>query len=105
MKAGELRHRITLEQPSETQDKYGEVLTSWTTLATVYARKEDLTGRELFQAQQVNASVSTRFTIRHRPGLTAKLRVNHGGTIYNIESIQDPDGRSRQIVLICSRDG
>ena len=103
MRAGMLRHRVVIEQVTEAQNDYGEPVETWAELATVWARKEDLSGRELFAAQQVQSTVTTRFTIRYRSDVQAKQRLSHAGTVYNIESVQDPDGRRCFLYVLASR--
>jgi hypothetical protein len=46
MKLGKLRHRITIEQVSETQDVDGHVLESWSAYAMVQASIEPVSGRD-----------------------------------------------------------
>ena len=106
VRAGQLRHRVTLQEETEAQDSYGEPVGTWGNLSTnpaIWARKEDLSGAELAQAQQLNAVVTTRFTVRYRADITASMRVVHGSDSYGIESVQDPDGRQERLYLLCSR--
>lgn len=105
MRAGKLRHRIRIEAPGTVQDKYGEPVEGWTTFAEVWASREDLTGREAFAAQQVNAEVTTRFGLRFLPGMTANMRVQCEGIGYDLQSVADPDGRGRELVLYAVRQG
>lgn len=105
MEAGKLRHLITIEAPTEAQDKYGEPVQGWTQVAEVWASREDLSGREWFAAQQVQADVTTRFRIRYRDGIRATMRVTSDGVTYNILSAADPDGKSRTLVLLAAREG
>jgi len=102
MRAGQLRHRITIEANGQTRNEYGELVEDWSPLATVWASKEDLSGREQFQGQQFNAVVTTKFAIRYRDDVTAAMRILLGSTVYNIESIQDPTGRKETLFLLCS---
>lgn len=103
MRAGLLRHRITIEALSSTQNEYGEEVSTWATFVTAWAAKEDLTGGELFGAQQVSAEVGTRFTLRYRNGITPKMRVLNSGDAYNIEAVLDQDGKRRWLHLLCTR--
>jgi SPP1 family predicted phage head-tail adaptor len=105
MQAGKLRHRITVEAPNEAQNEYGEPVESWAPFAEVWASREDLTGREAFLAQQVKAEVTTRFVFRYVAGITANMRVRSDGTLYNLHSVADPDGRRRTLVLLAVREG
>jgi len=105
MQAGKLRHRITIEAPTGTQNKYGEPVEGWAPFAEVYASREDLTGREQFLAQQVKADVTTRFVVRYLDGVSAKMRILSDGVSYNIESVADPDGKRRTLVIVAAREG
>lgn len=104
--AGELRHRITIEHHVDLQDEAGEPIEQWQDIpsqARVWAKREDLEGRELFQAQQINAQVATQFTIRWRTDVDARMRVVSDGIAYHIEAVQDPEGRREMLLLLCSR--
>jgi SPP1 family predicted phage head-tail adaptor len=105
MRAGELRHRITIEHATEVQDEYGEPLKVWAPFVEAWASREDLTGREAFQAQQVRAELTTRFGMRYVDGITAKMRVNAGGVLYDIASVADPEGRGRTLIIMAERQG
>lgn len=101
MRAGELRHRITIQRATETQDAFGAVVQTWSTFATLWAGVEALSGREFFAAQQVNAQVSHRIRIRYLSGVTPKMRVVFGSRTFNIEVVMD-DGRRRELQLLVS---
>lgn len=103
--AGKLRHRVALQAlgaGSPQQTGSGMPDESWSTVATVYASVEPLNGRELFAAQEHHAETTTRIRIRYRSGVTAKMRVSHGGTLYNILSVIDPEKRHKEMQLMCS---
>ncbi|MGE5553300.1 MAG: phage head closure protein [Betaproteobacteria bacterium] len=101
MRAGELRHRVTIQQLVESQNEYGEIATTPQTLAAVWGAVEDLSGREYFAAQQVSAEVSTRIRIRYRGGVVPKMQAVANGRTYDILAVLDPDGRRRELHLMC----
>lgn len=99
---GELRHRITIQKPVSTQDEFGQPTDSWDNVITLWAKVEDLSGREYFIAQQVPASqVNARITIRWRVGIKSEMRIVHGDRILNIKAVLDPDGRRKWLHLMC----
>lgn len=104
VRAGRLRHRVSVEELVSALDSDGATEEAWVTFAwPVPADIVALSGRELIAAQAVQSKVSTRIKIRHLPGLKASMRIVHRGEIYNIEGpIPDPDSRIRFITLICS---
>jgi SPP1 family predicted phage head-tail adaptor len=105
MEAGKLRHRITIEESTTVANNYGEPVETWATFAEVNASREDLSGRELYSAQQVHADVTTSFGLRYLTGVTASMRIVSDGLTYNIRSVSDPDGRKRELAIIAARVG
>lgn len=101
MRAGLLRHVATIEQATETQDSLGATVQAWATFATVRASVEDLRGREFFDARHTSAEVTTRIRIRHRAGVTPKMRVKVDGRTFDIQAVLDPKGRKRELELMC----
>lgn len=80
--------RIVIQSVSESRDAMGGVTQSWSTFATVWAERKDLTGREYFTAgQSERAEIESIWRIRYLSGLTNKHRFTHGGETYDIESI------------------
>ena len=98
-----MRRLVTIEQVTETPNEYGEPTQSWAEFAQVWAEQVDLTGRELLQAQQVRATITTRFTMRYLAGVTAKMRILSDGVTYILMSPMDPDGRKRTLVILAER--
>ena len=101
MKAGSLRHRVTIQQLTITQGTAGEVIEGWSDVATVYAAVEPLSGREFWQAQQVAAESQIRVRIRYRAGLDTTMRVIHDVRTLEILSIVDPEERHAELQLMC----
>ncbi len=101
LKAGALRHRVTLQTVGETPDGGGGFTTAWTDVATVWAAIEPLRGRERLHAQQLENPVTHRVTIRYRAGVTAKMRLKFGPRILNIRAVVNPSERNRTLELLC----
>ena len=64
--AGERDRQITIQQLTESVGGTRFPVESWSTLATVFARREDLGGRERFMAHQLSAPYDTRWEIPYR---------------------------------------
>jgi SPP1 family predicted phage head-tail adaptor len=103
LKAGNLRHRVTLEQQVTEDNSSGETGVFWNYVTTLWASIDALSVREMLLAQQVQSQVSTKIVIRKYPGIDATYRIRHNGVIYNIAGVM-PDGDSGQeyLVLTCS---
>lgn len=101
MRAARLRHRVTIQQPVTAANAYGERITTWSTVATVWGAVEPLRGREFFDAEQVQAEISHRVVLRYRAGLNSTMRLLHLGRVLHIVTIIDVDERHRELQLMC----
>ncbi len=90
MGAGKYRHLMTLEQPiaGDASEASGEVLSTWTKLASMWCSLVPLSGKELFAAQQVRAQTTHLVRTRHRNDLTitTAMRLTYRSRIFAIES-------------------
>jgi head-tail adaptor len=97
MRAGKLRHRVTIDHAVDVQDSTtGAVDTLWTPLVKVWADIQPARGRERFTDGGILAESDTKITLRSPPGfrLTAKHRIRHtsarfGDTIYNVVDVPE----------------
>jgi len=101
IKAGDLRHPVTLLRPESTVGERGRRETQWIEAARVYAAKSDVSGREFYQAHAYNAEDIVTFTIRWRDDVTQKWRIRHGGTEYNILEVNHLGYMTDYIRLKC----
>lgn len=102
MRAGELRHRVTIQEASETVTSAGERSKTWNDVATVWAAIEPLTGRERWQAQQVMATATHRVRMRYRGDVDVENRLVYGSRVLDILQVINPDERGRELVIICA---
>jgi SPP1 family predicted phage head-tail adaptor len=97
------RHLLTLETRTETPDSFGEAALSYTELATAWGSIESVNARERFEAQQVKADVSHRITLRYAAsyaGLSPSDRITYGSRTFDLVSVMDRDGMSREIEIL-----
>lgn len=101
MQAGRLRHRVALQSVALTADAVGGQTETPATVATVWAAVEAVGGTE-YQAQDgVHGALTHRVRIRYRTGITRTMRVLWGTRVLEIESVEDPDDRQRELHLLC----
>lgn len=106
MEPGLLRHVLNLQSKQETQDASGHSVQSFQTYATVRGDVRPLRGRELFSAQQVNADLSHRVTIRYhkdvgRKDQIVKQEANASDRTLEVLAVRDPDEHKRWLELDC----
>lgn len=102
MHAGQLRHRIQIQQPDEARDDFGGQVPTWTTIAVVWADIQPVTGREYFSAQQINAELSHKILIRFQSGIQPTQRVLYGAREFDIHAVINTGERNRELLLLCS---
>ena len=74
MKAGDLKHQITIERPKYSTDKSGNRRTKWLPVITCMAKITDVSGR-------------VTFGVRWLDSIDKECRIIHDGRVYHIEQI------------------
>lgn len=96
--AGILDRRVDIEQPVVARDAaYGAEQTTWSVLASVWARVTEADRAEDSATGLRLASRRAVFRIRYRADVTAKMRIAYGGQKFNI--VGDPVEVGRKIGL------
>lgn len=102
MRAGRLRHRITLERESVTRNQFKEEVREWQPYAKRWADVRPLGGKEFWAAQQVIDDLTHEVRLRFMPGINAKDRVVFAGRVFDIVAPPVNVGeRNRELVLMC----
>jgi SPP1 family predicted phage head-tail adaptor len=113
IRAGALRHSVTIRRETRTRNPSGGGYTSaWTDVATVRAEVTGLTGSESVLSQALQGVATFQVRIRWRGDITPADQLRSaGGACFgfdakgderyvNIRSAVDPDGRREQLVII-----
>ena len=84
---GQLNRKITIVDRTTDQNEYGEPIDSFNEIASVWSSVKNLTGQELFTANQAHPESSTKFTIRYRPNIKPQMKINYGSRSFVILSV------------------
>jgi SPP1 family predicted phage head-tail adaptor len=104
LRAGKLRHRLTLQYKTETRTATGDVSWTWTTDSTVWGAIEPIIGsREYLAASQTQNEIMVMIMIRYHATVAPDWRVLNDGKSYSIQGIQNEYERDRMMVLMCSQ--
>lgn len=101
MRAGDLPHRVELQRATGVRNEVGEEEQTWTTIAQLWAGVKPLSGRELWNAQQVQPDVTHEVSMRFYPGVTPKMRIKFRTRILNIVSAVNVDENDTELRLVC----
>jgi SPP1 family predicted phage head-tail adaptor len=102
MMAGKLDRRIVIKTPTVTQDSHGGKVTTWTTLATVYASVTHLKGREHLVGGQFTPEAEVKFRLRYRSDFDESAQITHDGVAYDILHIAEI-GRRRGLEVLAKK--
>jgi SPP1 family predicted phage head-tail adaptor len=90
MQVGRLNQRIIIQNYSETQNSFGEVVRSYSTLYTRWAQVKPTGGSESIQADEKVASRIAEFTIRMQgTTIDEKMRIVWNSYTWEIVSIDE----------------
>lgn len=101
MRAGSLRHNITVQVATNTQDSMGSVTRTWATFKAVRASIQPIRGNESIAASQIVAEATHMIQIRYLAGLLPSMRILYGARIFQIKSAADVYMGHRMMELLC----
>jgi SPP1 family predicted phage head-tail adaptor len=96
---GELRTPVVLRQRTVTVDAGGFSGVSYSDIATVWARWEDVHGSEVWEAEAIQAVSPATVLIRYYAGLDTTWAIKLGSIDYEIVSIDDIQQRHEYMEL------
>jgi len=96
---GEMRHRIMFQKLTATINDNGFEVESWLDYKTVWAKAENLNGREYYQAAAVQAEKTLIFVIRYTTGIDSGMKIQFRGKQYNITSIDNTKHENKYIEI------
>lgn len=101
MRAGTLRHSVTIQSKSESVSAHGEMTDTWSTHATVYARINPARVREDVNTDQVVPRITHEVTIRSLSTVTPDMRILFGSRYLYIVGVKNADERNIMMMLDC----
>jgi SPP1 family predicted phage head-tail adaptor len=102
MRSGSLDRLIVIKSPKTETNGYGEeVTTTYSPLATVWAKRLELKGDEKWVSQQVLATTACKYQIRYRTDVTPLCVIVSDSKTYDIHSIVEI-GRREGLELTCT---
>lgn len=105
MQAGKLRHRITIQERVQIQDRdSGEMINGWQDWprsgAKHWASIEPLSARDFIAARTVQSQVTGRIVLRYREGLDPTMRILYRNKVYSIHGrLPDPNSGLEYLTL------
>ena len=106
MRAGLMRHRITIKQPSVGRDETtGDSIETYTDLSTVWANVGFASGRERWANEHTITNYDAVVSVRYLSTIKEDMQIHYDGRILEIKSIIDPLGNKAELKLLCVDHG
>lgn len=105
--AGQLSHRVRIQQPTTLKDPLGAPTQVWVDLATVWADIAPISGREARIADRIAVEVSHQITVRYQPFFAdlkavAQMRVLFKGRVFALHGALNEDEANVSVILLAS---
>ena len=108
MRAGELRHTITIQQLTVANDTWGKSVPTWTDEVTTRASIWPMRSVERIESMKLDNELTHKIRIRYRSGITAKMRIKfekkNSTRYFNIRSIINPDERNIYLEMLATEE-
>ena len=104
MKAGDLRDRVTIQRATNSDDGFGNTISGWSDLLTVWANVRETPGKEIVAAGRIEASRTATIRVRassQSRGVTAADRIIARGQSWNIRSVSAVGDGRELIEFLC----
>ncbi|MCB9949580.1 MAG: phage head closure protein [Planctomycetaceae bacterium] len=105
MRAGKLRHLVTIQRRTLSRDAVGQQTESWADLGTTWASVMPTGGTEREYAKQLVSETTHKVVMRYFDGLTSKDRIIHNSRTLNIINIINVDERNIEQQIMCKEMG
>lgn len=98
--AGRLRHLVTVQSQSTTQDGAGQRLQTWTTVTTAWADIKPVSGRDFYAQSGEHADITHEIEMRYGTTVSPGNRAVLGSRTFDIRSVLNVDERNRYLTLM-----
>jgi uncharacterized phiE125 gp8 family phage protein/SPP1 family predicted phage head-tail adaptor len=104
MRAGALRHRIRIQNHTETQDSVGQVTRTWATCGIKWAKVEPLSVNERLRAQQIDAKISHKITLRWFENFNPDQRILFKDRYFYIKGSIKRDEINNEMIIMAEEN-
>ena len=104
MRSGDLRDRVTIQRATTADDGFGNTISGWSDLLTVWANVRETPGKEIVAAGRIEASRTATIRVRassQSRGVTAADRLQARGQVWNIRSVAAVGDGRELIEFLC----
>ena len=103
MRAGRLRHRLSLQSPTHA-NTVGTITTTWGTVAAIWGSIEPLRGKEYYDSAVINADISAKIIIRYTADIEPDYRIVFETRVFEIMWIINVEEKDKEMQLMVKEE-
>jgi SPP1 family predicted phage head-tail adaptor len=93
--AASLRHRLTIQTVTRTEDGQGGFTEAWADGDSVWASITPLKAYQRFQAMQMQAPATHKVVMRYRSDVSNAVRLTFGDRVFSVAEVLNVEERNR----------
>lgn len=98
-RAGELCHRVTIQQKTTVYDEYNYETEAWTEYKKLWSKVTFLSVKDGLTAKAAGSETTARLKLRKRKDINTGMRVLFDGQTFQIVSPPKPDNENGRIYM------
>ena len=98
-RAGELCHRVTIQNKTTTYDEYNYETEAWIEYKKLWGKLEFLSVKDSLNAKAAGSETTARMKLRKRSDIDTGMRVLFDGQTFQIVSPPKPDNENGRIYM------
>ena len=98
-RAGELCHRVTIQQKTTTYDEYNYETEAWTEFKKLWGKISFLSVKDSLTAKAAGSETTARLKLRKRDDIDSSMRVLFDRQTFQIVSPPKPDNENGRIYM------
>ena len=101
MRAGALRHRITVQSNTNAYDDYGDLSNTWNAGDEIWGSVDPIGGKEQELGNELVGVITHFIKVRYKASVSVADRIVFDSRIFQIESVRNWHERNVFLELLC----
>lgn len=98
-RAGELCHRVMIQQKTTVYDEYNYETEAWTEFKKLWGKLDFLSVKDSINAKAAGSETTARLKLRKRDDIDSSMRILFDGQTFQIVSPPKPDNENGRIYM------
>ncbi len=101
MRIGRLRARVSVQNPTDTADAFGQMIETWGAGTSLWAQVTEMAVSETKEEEGQVRVQRIQVLLRWGATVSTRSRITYRSAVYQVKSLIDPDGLRARLQLEC----